>query len=260
MALGLGLCLACPLTAGAQPGTPPPPAAGAQRGFLTAYRGRIGAARFTVDDEQFNWEGRFAGDVDLVEYGSGRVVFAAEYAVVLGRERRSFDPTQGLYALDVRATRRIASTELGVVFHHVSRHLSDREKAEAVDWNIVRAEVVSRMDRGGFRLEGWLDGGGFIKRSYVDYTWQARGGARLARDVAPGVSLIGAGMLDVISTDADVAGRSTQVGAYAEGGVRLAGGAAALELFAAFERRVDPDPIVRGVRSWGLLGFRLVNR
>jgi len=255
------LVLGSPLPARAQ-ASPPAAAAtdAAPVAFLTAYHGRIGAARFTVDDEQFTWEGRFAGDVDLVDYGSGRLNFAAEYAVVLGSERRSFDPTQGFYALDFRATRRFGTIEVGGVFHHVSRHLSDRAKTDAIDWNMLGAEVLAQSEMSGFRLESRLHASGVIKHSYVDYTWRSGVGLGLERDLSPRVTFIGQGAVDFLGIDAAIAGRSSQVGAYVEGGVRLRGEAAALELFVAFERRVDPDPLERTVRNWGLVGFRLLNR
>jgi hypothetical protein len=54
--------------------------------------------------------------------------------------------------------------------------------------------------------------------------------------------------------------RGTQVGLREEGGVRLVGKAAAIELFVAVERRVDPYPLEFGVSTWVTTGFRLVSR
>jgi hypothetical protein len=49
-------------------------------------------------------------------------------------------------------------------------------------------------------------------------------------------------------------------GATIEGGMRLYGSGAGVELFAAWERRVDPYPLERATRSWLLFGFRFINR
>jgi hypothetical protein len=42
--------------------------------------------------------------------------------------------------------------------------------------------------------------------------------------------------------------------------LRIDGRVGTLELFAGGERRLDADPIDRQTHSWGLAGFRLLNR
>ena len=81
------------------------------------------------DDPRFSWDTHFGGDFDFVDYVAGRATFVADYEAVLGSEFRPFDPNQGNYTLEafVVGARR-ASTEVAGVFHHVSRHLSDRPK------------------------------------------------------------------------------------------------------------------------------------
>ena len=54
--------------------------------------------------------------------------------------------------------------------------------------------------------------------------------------------------------------RSTQTEARTEGGVRLGGPGGALELYLAGERRIDPDLLTLGGRSWFAAGFRLRSR
>ena len=63
----------------------------------------------------------------------------------------------------------------------------------------------------------------------------------------------------VLGTDGSRA-RGTQTGFRGEGGVRLTGTAGAVELFAAFERRVDPYQLQFSTASWLITGFRLVSR
>ena len=56
-----------------------------------------------------------------------------------------------------------------------------------------------------------------------------------------------------------IAGRDAQHGGRLEGGVRISGQAAALELFAGYERVVDADPLGRQPGRWAFGGFRVVN-
>ena len=54
--------------------------------------------------------------------------------------------------------------------------------------------------------------------------------------------------------------RDTQIGGRGEVGVRLTGGSAAVELFVAFERRIDADPLDLVARRWTTFGFRLLSQ
>jgi hypothetical protein len=54
--------------------------------------------------------------------------------------------------------------------------------------------------------------------------------------------------------------RDSQKSAHIEGGVRVDGRGAALELFAGYERRADANPFDQQPLKWGLAGFRLVNK
>lgn len=228
--------------------------------FLGAYRVRMSASRLAATGDRFAWDGRFTGDVDLVAYGRGRVNFMAEYEVVLGRELRPFDPNQSLYTLDLRLTRRYGANEFTGLFHHVSRHLNDRPKTQPIDWNAIGVEGTRTDTVGSIRTESLLRADWIVKHSFVDYAWRLGGRLRLLRPATPRVTLLTEGSLDFVGTDASVADRNTQVGAYLEGGARLGGLAGSLDLILAFERRVDADPLIRGPKSWILVGFRLVAR
>jgi hypothetical protein len=73
-----------------------------------------------------------------------------------------------------------------------------------------------------------------------------------------GVFVHGSGR--AFAVDERVARRGAQAGGLVEGGVRLTGRAAALEIFAGYEKRVDADPLDRLSQRWGLVGFRIVSR
>ena len=76
-------------------------------------------------------------------------------------------------------------------------------------------------------------------------------------DLGPRVALISNTRLRVVGTDG-TRGRGTLVGVRSEGGVRLAGTGAVVELFVAVERRIDPYPIQFASATWLAAGFRLL--
>lgn len=227
--------------------------------FLTRAAYRVSAEHLSSDDERFNWDARFGGDIDLVDYGSGRFNFLADYQVVLGEQLRSFDPNQGNYLLAGSLSHRFGSVEAAGVFHHESRHLSDREKEQAVDWNMVGGRVLTvvRLRRGHIDTQGdvrWT-----IKKSYVDYNSEFAGEARAVVPIDQRFSAIADGSLRFLGVDG-TRDRGTQTGFRVEGGLRIDGRGAAVELFVAGERRVDPYPLEFGTAQWLTVGFRLLGR
>ena len=87
----------------------------------------------STSDQRFSWDTHFGGSLDVVDYVAGRTAILIDYQAVLGSEYRPFDPNQGNYTLEVSSSARMGGrTEVAGVFHHVSRHLSDRPKREAV--------------------------------------------------------------------------------------------------------------------------------
>lgn len=228
--------------------------------LLTHFDFHFAMALLGEDDARFVWDADYGGDIDLLDYGRGRVNFLANYEAILGEQFRRFDPNQGNYTLQVSSSVRFRDLEIAGVFHHVSRHLSDRQKAFAIDWNMVGVLVERPFDVGAVTVE--VDGRALwnIERSFVDYRAEYGAGARVRHPVHPRIALIGAGGFTVVSVDRLVARRGTQTGALIEGGVRIEGPGAAGELFVAFERRIDADPFEGRPRSWALIGFRLLSR
>jgi hypothetical protein len=228
--------------------------------WLPAYHFHMSASSLRSDDPRFDWDAHFGGDIDLVDYGVGRLNLLADYAVVIGSEIRAIDPNQGAYHLAVSASWRCGATEVQPVFDHVSRHLSDRSNDRAVSWNAVGAAVTTRRQHGALSVTVGAQAARTVQAAFVDYTWLlgtgidathrfSRRGALVARaDVAP------------ILVDRTVAGRTTQVAISVEGGLRLLGSAAAMELFAGWQRRVDPWPLERSTAGFPVVGFRFVNR
>jgi len=234
------------------------PSAATAPGFLTAYRFHLYAARLAANDQRFEWDTAFGADLDVVDYGSGRITFLAEYAAMLGSELRRFDPNQSTYRLDGTATWRTRAGELAAVFHHISRHLSDRPKRLPIDWNMGGIGYAHTMAMRATRVGLTARALRVIKRSQIDYTGEFGGGAHVDRTVAPHVEAFAAGDVMIMTVARAVLGRDHQTGGRVEAGIRLLGRAGAMEVFGAYERRIDADPFDRLTRTWALAGFRLV--
>jgi hypothetical protein len=215
----------------------------------------------TVDDPRFSWDTHWGGSIDVVDYVGGRLAVIIDYEAVLGSEFQPFDPYEGNYTLEVSGSVRSgSSTEVVGIFHHVSRHLSDRAKRLPVAWNLLGARVLQRISEGRGTLDVDVEGGRIVEHAYVDYTWVAEmallGRLRISDRVGAFARLGG----QLFAVDGTVPTRGTQTGGLVEGGFRFGGKGGALELFAGIEKRVDADPLDRQPQHWGFAGFRLLSR
>jgi hypothetical protein len=242
------------LVAGAAPVSAQPPVE-----FFPRFDFHLTAEHLSSDDRRFAWDADFGGELDIVDYRAGRATFTANYEVVMGNQLRRFDPNQGNYILAGSASARAAGLELAAVYYHQSRHLSDRLKIAAVDWNMLGVRVSRELTRGRAQWLARADVRGVLQKSFVDYRWEldASGRGRIA--LRPGIEAIAAVGARVIGVD-ETQDRSTQSGFLAEGGVRFEGIAGAMEFFVAAERRIDPFPLEFGTVTWLKAGFRLLSR
>lgn len=228
--------------------------------FLTRGAFHLNAEHLSgIDDERFRWDTNFGGDLDFVDYTIGRLTFAANYQAILGEELWAFDPNQGNYLLEGALSARLKQVEGWLVFHHMSRHLSDRAKDEPVDWNMLGGRATHAFLVGSTFVEARGDLRWTVQRSYVDYVWELDTDARADHLLRPGFGLFAGGGVRYLGVD-DTRERGNQVGYRAEGGVRLEGSGAAVELFIAGERRIDPYPLEFGTATWFSAGFRLMSR
>ena len=212
-----------------------------------------------IDDERFRWDANLGGELDLVDYTRGRLIFVANYQATLGEELQLFDPNQGNYTLQGALTARVKRVEAGLVFHHLSRHLSDRAKTQPVDWNMVGGRLSQVFLANGTLIDVQGDLRWIIQHSYVDYTWELDTHVRVDRLLKPGVGVLAAGSFRHLGVDGTV-GRDGPNGFRAEGGVRFEGSGGAVELFVGAERRIDPYPLEFGTATWMTAGFRLLSR
>jgi hypothetical protein len=227
--------------------------------FFPETRFFIDAQHLSHDDIRFGWDANFHGEADLLGWPGGRATFVANYEVGLGDELRRFDPNQGNYLLEGTVTQRVAGVEISGQFHHVSRHLADRPKIAPVDWNMLGVRVGRRMVNGRLTVQGHVDLRKTVAKSFVDYTREAEGDLRVRWVLRPRVALMSNTRLRVVGTDG-TGNRGTQTGARVEGGVHLGGDGGGLELFVAFERRIDPYPTDFSSADWLTAGFRLLGR
>ena len=227
--------------------------------FLSRFDFWVSMEHLSHEDPRYVWDGKWAAELDLVDYGRGRTQFAAEYQTILGEEFRIFDPNQGNYMLEGSSSVRLPAVELVGVFHHVSRHLSDRPKRFPVDWNMIGGRALAAVERGRTQVRARADLRKVIQHTYVDYTWEADTEAAARVRVRPRVALVALGQLRVLGVDG-TRNRGTQYGARGEGGIRLDGAAAALELITAVERRIDPYQLEFSTVTWWSAGFRLTSR
>lgn len=211
-------------------------------------------------DERFSWDTHFGGSFDVVDVVVARAGATIDFEAIEGSEYRPFDPNQGNYLLEGFVLGRLGGrTELGAIFHHVSRHLSDRPKREAIAWNELGARLLHRVDAGPATVDLDVEGGWAIQHSFVDYTWLGEGHVLVRRPFSPRIGVFGRASVKLFGVN-DQSDRGTQTGVRVEGGVRLGGRGGVMELYVGYENRVDAYPFDRVSQQWGLAGLRLVSR
>lgn len=230
--------------------------------FLSALTPQFEAARYEPAEVDFAWVGWIGGHVNLAEKGPWAVFFAPDVETILGHRLRSFEAVQANYSLEVGVHRTLNRLRVSPFFHHVSRHVQDRDKRQAVDWNFLGA----RLD--GPWPEKWKREGAFAVSfgmatlaSAVEYNWELRGSADIdivhkgarALFVLADVRHVGAAATPEFPRD-----HLTDV--RLETGFRYWQPASQFALFAAYERRNDVLVEKGSVRTRALFGFRIRGR
>ena len=231
--------------------------------FLSRYDFHMSVYELIGTDdpaERFSWDSHFGGSFDIIDYVAGRATVKVDYEAVLGSELRPFDPNQANYTLEPSLSWRFRGTEVAAVFHHLSRHLSDRPKHFAIAWNMWGGRLLKRANFGSVTIDGALDVGRVVQHSFVDYTWITDGDVLVRRPVSARLGVFAHGSAQVFAVDGTIPDRGTQAGVLAEAGIRVLGRGGALEAFAGVERRVDAYPLDRVPQNWVLAGFRLLSR
>ena len=227
-------------------------------GVLTRFRATLGGTWIPDVDEQFNWDFDIGGDFDVADVGFLRVNIFYNLETIAGTEFRNVDPNQSNYTLDTSVSARLPRGEIAVTLHHVSRHLSDRMHRRGISWNMLGVAYGDRFTVGEIELRPSVRLMKTIKRSQVDYEGEIAWYLDVTAPVSPRVALYTKLTGVVVPVDVEEFDRTNRTGGLIEGGVRVAFSAAALEGYAAWERRIDADPILRQTEDWPWLGFRVV--
>ena len=238
-------------------GPPEEPARNVQFMSRTAFH--MAAEHLSGDDPRYVWDADFGGELDVVDYGVGRFTFEANYQVVLGEEIRYFDPNQGNYVLAGNVSARTRGFEIAGQLYHQSRHLADRPKEEAIDWNTLGGRVRKAFKYREATVDARGDLRGVFMKTSVDYSWELDAAVRSDMKVHPGIGLLASADVRYLGVDGSQ-NRGNQTGYRIEGGVRFEGRAGAIEVFVSGERRIDPYPVEVGVAQWFTAGFRLLSR
>ena len=227
--------------------------------FLPFMAPQLEAARYSNANEEFAWVGWIGANVDLVEKGKWSLYLNANLETILGHRIRSFEAVQANYSLEVGAHRDLGRGRLSPFFHHVSRHVQDREKIQAVDWNLLGLRYDSPWPatwgrRGAFAASFGLA----TLTSGVHYDFEAR----LAGDID--VVRKDNRALFLLAALRHVGGESTAnfpresvTDVRIEAGVRRWTETSQFALFVAYQRRADALIPQALVTNRALFGFRI---
>jgi hypothetical protein len=231
-------------------------------GFLTSYRFHLKALRLVPDRDNFVWDTDFGGDLDVFDLRRFRGNILLNFESIFGRQIRAIDPNQVNYTVDLSTWWRpvLSGPELGGTFHHVSRHLSDRDKEFAIAWNMVGLQFASPLNFAGWNTDVRLRLLKTVQRSFVDYTGEIGGSIQISRPLHRRVSFIVGGELTAVTVSAAERGRRNQIGSRIEIGARFPGGAGVGEVFLSRERRIDANPFHLEPTTFTMAGFRFLSQ
>ena len=222
--------------------------------FLPAVSLGLEAARYAPVETDLHWTGTMGGGADVLEVGGVRAYIAGRVETIIGNTRRGFDATQANYDLETGARWRWHGLTVNPFFHHTSRHLVDREKVPAVDWNILGAGLESALAR---RARVGATVGHTTLDSIVGYRWELTGHGDVDLYRRGGMAVYGAARARFVTVDPEPElPRDDFLDWAFEGGLRFHREIRVFEVFAAYERRNDVFLLAPGARDRGLFGIR----
>ncbi|MEO8358678.1 MAG: hypothetical protein ABI672_01500 [Vicinamibacteria bacterium] len=227
--------------------------------FLSSMGPQLEAARYSQANEEFAWVGWIGARVDLYEKGKWTAFFNPNVQTILGHRVRSFEAVQANYSLELGVRRQVGRGQVTPFFHHVSRHVQDRDKIQAIDWNFAGVRYESPWP------ERWHRGGAFgastavaTLSSGVRYNLEGRlsGDIDLVRKGNRAAFLL-ADVRIVRAEPSPNFDRKRVTDFRAELGFRFWKERSQFALFAAYEHRGDALIPQALVTSRGLFGFRI---
>jgi hypothetical protein len=225
--------------------------------FLPRFDFAISLASLASSDPRFSYDGRATADFDIVDYVKGRTSVFAQYQVIMGNQLRAFDPNQGNYTFEGSSSLRLHGTEVAGLFHHLSRHLSDRPNVQSIAFNAVGGRVLHHFNRGKTGIDIRADVDKVIQHAFLDYSWTAQMHAAARRSLSAKTAVFGRATFETYGVNPTIAQRSEQNGGRVEGGLLINGARAAIEMYAGWEQVVDAYPLERAIQRFSFIGFRL---
>jgi hypothetical protein len=220
---------------------------------------QLEAARYSDANEEFAWVGWIGANVDLVEKGRWAGYLNANVETILGHRLRSFEAVQANYSLEVGVHLDLGRGLLSPFFHHVSRHVQDREKVQAVDWNVLGLRYDSAWPTKWGR-RGAFSGSFAVATlsSGVDYDFEARvaGDIDVVRKDNRAMFFLAA-MRYVGAQSTENFPRENLTDVRIEAGVRRWTETSQFALFVAYQRRADALIPQALVTNRALFGFRI---
>jgi hypothetical protein len=238
----------------------PGPAAQTGPSFLSRSAFAVAFAPLVSDDPRFTWSARVGVDADIAAYRHGRLNFWGEYEGILGSERRLLDLNHENFHLEMSSSYVLRGTEVAPVFDHVSRHLTDRANDQTVAWNTFGLRAIRALDTGAMAWRGGLELTRVLQHTYVDYAWNSRLVVEGQRPLSPRLRALVAASGELMGIDETRSDRDRQCGARVKAGVLVDGERGAVELYAAYERRIDGYPLARTRTRFFEFGFILHGR
>ena len=255
--LAAGLLFALVDGASAQTAPVPGVSTGEPTGFLSRMAFFLAVAGMQTDDPRFSLSQRGRADLDLFSYRKGRINFLVDTELVMGSERRAFDLNHANVIFETSSSYRLGPVELAAVAHHVSRHVVDREFDRVPAWHTMGARAAHVFRTRQSTIDVNVEYGHVVQHTFVDYKWTSQMTVRLQPAPGPGVHVFASGSGGFVGVDRAVVDRGRQTAGRVEGGVQFAAARGVLDLFGAYERRVDGYPTSREPSSWFEFGFRL---
>jgi hypothetical protein len=225
--------------------------------FLPAASLHLEAARYEPVKPDLHWTTTIGGGADLVGAGSFRGYIVGDVETLIGNTRRAFDASQANYTLEAGFRFRAGRFSLNPFFHHVSRHLIDRNKEPAVDWNILGLRADTTF--AGGRLRTGIGAGHTTLASLVGYRWEVTGyvDADLVRFGANAVYGAARGRFVTVEPEPELV-RGDFLDWTVEGGLRFPRGARRLDAYVACDHRNDVYLLVPGALTRAMFGARIV--
>jgi hypothetical protein len=214
---------------------------------------------YAPTDDAFVWDGWIGAGAGLVRINRTTAYFTADVETVIGREKRTFDANQAAYHLEAGARIAVGRHVIDPFFHHVSRHVVDRPKTDAVDWNIVGLRAAGPLP-GALPVSGRYAAsvGHTVQWSKVGYQWEVTALVELDLVSRPwGRAYVLANARAVTVKDVPGYPRGGFVDFIGEGGFSFPRGGRNLALFAAYEHRNDVPVEGPGVKDRALIGLHV---